>query len=498
MTGGSVIQGKTLKRFVFVAHRWLGIFLGGLMALWAASGVTMMYVAFPELTADEARAGLDPVAPIATPWRAPAEEVFADAHIEMLAGRPVLRWKEWGVKARVLYLDNGAVAETFTANDAATIAAMHFAARGQAGAVVKDVEIVERDQWTVYSRFHAHRPLFKAAFDAPNDPVLYVSSVTGAVVQDTGGRERFWNWLGAVPHWLYYTAFRQHASAWYQFIVWTSVLGAGLTASGLYIGLLQTGRGKGRLSPYRGLSLFHHVTGLTFGVLTFTWVVSGLFSMNPWGLFESAGAERERANISGGAVTGADVNRVIVALRVAPAEPIVRFRLIMQNGEPIVIAERAQADPMRLTSALRPAALSDDQLLSLGARLRPDADLVEARVLNRADSFYYSHHESRVFPVLRLIFDDAERTRYYLDPRTGELLQKTDRAARLYRWLHYGLHRLDFHESLRRRPIWDVIVTPLVVGVTALCLLGVCLGARRIARKTRRAVRPSSKDGSDA
>ena len=65
--------------------------------------------------------------------------------------------------------------------------------------------------------------------------------------------------------------------------------------TGLYIGVRQLlRRPDGRWSPYDGFNLWHHVAGLVFGVLTLSWILSGLLSMNPWGLLEGAGGEQER------------------------------------------------------------------------------------------------------------------------------------------------------------------------------------------------------------
>jgi len=64
----------------------------------------------------------------------------------------------------------------------------------------------------------------------------------------TTARERFWNWLGAVPHWLYFTELRRHPNIWSQVLIVTSLLGCFLA-----------------------------------GVIALTWVLSGLLSMNPWG-----------------------------------------------------------------------------------------------------------------------------------------------------------------------------------------------------------------------
>ena len=124
---------------------------------------------------------------------------------------------------------------------------------------------------------------------------IYVSQVTGEVVQRTTAASRALNWVGAVPHWLYPTLLRQNAKTWTQVVIWTSLAGTFLTLCGLYLGVLAWGRARasqlsrGRITPFRGLMAWHHLTGLAAGVLTLTWVASGLFSMNPWGFLDSPG-----------------------------------------------------------------------------------------------------------------------------------------------------------------------------------------------------------------
>jgi len=74
-------------------------------------------------------------------------------------------------------------------------------------------------------------------------------------------------------------------------------------------------------------------------------------------------------------------------------------------------------------------------------------------------------------------------TRYYVDAVSGTLVAKFDAQARGYRWLHQGLHRLDFAAALRIRPRWDAFVLLLMAGVTAVCATGAILGYRRVTRK---------------
>ena len=94
-----------------------------------------------------------------------------------------------------------------------------------------------RDQWTVVvlkrnSPFWRVRLADQAATD------IYVSQVTGEVVQRTTRASRVLNWVGAVPHWLYPTVLRQYPKLWSQVVIWTSLAGVFLTLAGLYLGIL--------------------------------------------------------------------------------------------------------------------------------------------------------------------------------------------------------------------------------------------------------------------
>jgi len=61
-------------------------------------------------------------------------------------------------------------------------------------------------------------------------------------------------------------------------------------------------------------------------------------------------------------------------------------------------------------------------------------------------------------PVYRIVLNDAESTRYYLDPTTGALLARLDTNRRWRRWLFGAIHRLDFAAWVRVRPAWDMIL----------------------------------------
>jgi len=471
--------GRWARRTLFLVHRWLGVVLALVMAVWAISGITMMYVAFPDTSAEERLAGLEPLdlsgccAEIALP-----EGPLATASVEMLLGRPVLRVMT-GQGPVALPLDGGALPEV-GAEQAGTIASTHMRhALGTAPAM--QVAPIDRDQWTVYGRFRQYAPLYKASFADDRGTALYVSGLTGEVVQDTSSRERFWNWLGAVPHWLYFTALRGNQPLWYNLVVYASLLGIFLTLTGIYVGVVMYGRGK-RRSPFRGIALWHHWTGLVFGLLTLTWVASGLFSMNPWGWFESRGPTEEIPNLAGRPLEGADALALVGALAAHPQPGVVSAEVSVQAGKPWAILVRADGTRARAALPdLAPAPPGAAELDALPRIARPATPVASARTIGEPDAYHYGHKSEPVLPAYRVIYANADETRLYFDPRTGELINYVDAQARAFRWWHLGLHRLDF-PVLRSRPLWDLVTLPLLIGVSLLCVLGVWMGVRRLMR----------------
>ncbi len=102
------------------------------------------------------------------------------------------------------------------------------------------------------------------------------------------------------------------------------------------------------------------------------------------------------------------------------------------------------------------------------------------------DPYYFSHHRDIVpLPVYRVILEDAGHTRYYIDPVSGAFLRRVDGNSRWYRWLHQGLHRMDFTPALRQRPLWDVLMWVLMSAVATISCTGAVLGIRRLLGQKR-------------
>ena len=482
---------RFLWRATVITHRYLGVAVGLLMLVWFASGIVMMYVPYPGLTENDRLASLG-----AIPWplccsldaqEIPDEEPVRAAQIQSLAGEPVLSLRPEGRPPRISSL--AASGPSLDIDDTKARAVAAEAAPKIIGQPAQPVsmEVIERDQWTVGEAGAGNRPLYHFVYDDPAGTHIYVSSTSGEVVLWTTASQRFWNWFGAVPHWLYFTELRKNVPLWGQIVIWTSIIGGFLTVLGLYLGIAQFRRGKsGRLSPYRGWFYWHHITGLVFGVVTLTWVLSGTLSMNPWGFLEGRGGD-ERVRLAGEPISWGAMRASIAALKENPPPGAVRIASAPLDGKLFWLAFGRDGAVSRWDSEGLPAPVEMSALQAAAQRLARGSSIESQETIAAEDSYYFDFSvaergDARPLPVYRVVLNDADHTRYYLSPETGQLLRKVDANGRGQRWLFSGLHRLDFAQWLRLRPVWDIVMLLLLTGALAGTATGVYLALQRIKR----------------
>ena len=155
-----------MKRYFYLWHRWLGIGLCLLMALWFVSGLVMMYVGYPKLTPREHLAQLpalsaeDCCVPLAQVLAA-ADERQAPAAVRLttVAGQPryLLRYGQ-----RVLAVDARSGQRLAGVDEQAARAAARQFAPGR-GASYQG--LVDEDVWTHSRALDADRPLHRVELD---------------------------------------------------------------------------------------------------------------------------------------------------------------------------------------------------------------------------------------------------------------------------------------------------------------------------------------------
>jgi uncharacterized iron-regulated membrane protein len=460
-----------MLRTIAFLHRYTAVAVGWLMTLWCLSGFVMMYQGYPELTDAERLRGLAPLqldrccqSPI------PAQDL-AGARINMVSGVPVLRV----AGASPIDLRSGLPLQVRTTSQVRDIATAY--GRG-AGITTIPTELTfdKVDQWTLLSA-RRNQSVHHLAFNDVTATQVYISGVSGEVIQDTTGRERTLAWMGAIPHWLYFTALRSKPRAWTQIVIWTAVAGTFLTVAGLFLGISRLNWRRGaRVFPFRGLWNWHHIAGVFFGVLALTWVFSGLMTMNPWGLLESSDDGMYARQLRG-SVRWEDLQRFLVDQGPALTQ-FVELRVTPFNGALHLNAFTPDGSSTRLDSAGAQAQVQRADIDAAMAKLGAPVSSVD--LLQQEDPYYYGHKQSVPLPVFRLLLDDVTRTRIYVDPATGTV-KTLDLNARRTRWWESALHDMDL-PGLRTRPVWDFIVLLLLAGVTALCATGTWLAWRVVRR----------------
>lgn len=486
---------------LLVLHRWTGVIVGAVMTLWCVTGFVMLYVDYPRLLPDQQLRGLAPLHLPAGDRMAdiplPPDAALASARIEMVSGRPVLRVTPQRGGSRAIGqmraspqsydLASGTPLAALSRTELAKVGTAFGRNSGIAGPVAAITPIAV-DQWTVQT-YRANRPLYRVDYADAAGSTAYIAGLTGEVVQKTTRFERFWGWLGAVPHWLYPTILRQHPAAWSQVVIWTSLTGCFLTATGIWIGISRLRRGRdGRIgSPYRGLWWWHHMAGLAFGIVALGWVGSGMLSMNPWGVFDSDAGPAERQRLAS-AMRWSEMRAALGNVKSLPSATV-RVESAPLGGKMALIAVAADGRMTRIDAAGRRAPLTR---ADIAAALGDGPRVASLSLLTDGDRYYYAHKQPIRLPVWRAILADAQATRLYIDARSGALIRAIDGAGRAERWLWNAPHSFDL-PVLRARPWRDLALLPLLFAVTMICATGTWMGARRLGRDMRRLKRRLSR-----
>lgn len=471
--------GHWVRRWLYLIHRWIGIASCLLFAMWFASGLVMIYVPYPSLEPAERLAHLAPIDwPLVTA-PVPDTHQMKSVALEMRDGHPIWRLTPWEGDETIVSAEAG---QALGQIDAAMVrrVATEF------GKVpVQSLERVERDQWTVAQRFNRHRPLWKASLADRAGAELYISSVTGDVVQDTSRTERFWNWLGSVPHWIYPTILRQNGEAWRQVVIWVSGPCIAAALTGLWIGILRTRLGRrrfknGRATPYHGWMLWHHIAGLVGGLFLIAWIFSGWLSVDPGRLFASDGiSDADQRRYAGDLALPANSFR--------GSGTTVRAEAVAAVGsQQLLILSQANGHQNVLDTATgEPATLSPKAIDIAAARLMPNARVTRVDRLTAPDTYWYEVGKLPRLPVIRVQFDDPADTWAHIDPRTGQLWGSIDQKGRTYRWLFDLLHKWDLNALTLRRPLWDILLWIMSLLGLVTSVSGVCIGWKRLRRRTR-------------
>ncbi|WP_223482032.1 PepSY domain-containing protein [Stenotrophomonas sp. OVS01A] len=494
---------STAKRWTYLTHRWLGI--GGclLMLLWFVSGMVMLFVGYPKLTPAERLAAL-PALVDARGWQAlsvlPEAVRQAPERVVLttLRGEPAYVVRS-GANVGAWSALTGQALPPVSAQLAEVSAAQFAGGPAFVGAMPLD-----EDRWTHSRALDPHRPLYRVGVGGAQPGDVYVSSRTGEVVLDAPRLQQRWSYVGAWLHWLYFLRMQSVDPVWTWTVIVLSALCTVAAISGVVVGIWRWRfRGQyrsGSKTPYQEPWMrWHHLNGLMASAFVFTWIFSGLMSMNPLGVFSSTGVVIDTAHYRGGVVTGegalAEPGRLLAASTDVGFVPVeIQWRRI--GGELFAVLLDGQGDT-RIVSAvegrLRVARLLPEAWLKQKVQAMSAAPIQGFTIRHAPDAYFYARAPEamngaavRRFPVAVAWFGDAEATRVYIDLATGDPLLTMGHRERAGRWLFSFLHSWDLPAALRQQNTRLGVLLLLSVAGTALCTTAAVIGYRRLRMKVRR------------
>ncbi|KJC48406.1 hypothetical protein UB31_16810 [Bradyrhizobium sp. LTSP849] len=467
---------------IVLLHRWLGVVLCLLFAMWFATGIVMHFVPFPSLTEAERFAALAPINRTQVVIGA-ADAVASSGITEATRVRLIQRsdgpvYIVSGILlVRAVRASDGRDATVTSADVALAIARDHARSRGIDAEQATIVARRNYDQWTVPNGFDRHRPLFRVALGDAAGTEVYVSSLTGEVVLDTTLTERGWNLAGSVLHWIYPTILRRDWELWDR-VVWTLSLLASIAALlGAVLGLARIKRRGGLLgSPYRGWHALHHLIGLVVTFFLLTWIVSGWLSMDH-GLLFSRG---QLTTGEVGELSAAPDWRTASSFGLEPKSSAVRevewfaFNRTIYRRDRVVLGSQTLTGVSERPSDGQASILRKQEIQSLVARLAPGCALP---VVLADNDDYPAHSILPGAPVYRSRCGDLW---FDIDGADGSVLQRLDSSRRAYRWAYSALHTFDFPVLMAHPLLRDVLIVGLCALGLVFSITGVVIGWRRL------------------
>jgi uncharacterized iron-regulated membrane protein len=509
------------KRLNYLVHRWIGIVLGIQVLAWFVSGIAMMYYPYPEVTESKQLALLDAFEPAddLIGFRAAYEASLADLKkrrqptmqvLEFNAvGARLMRWD--GRLAYELWHDGGSEPNALAVVDGRTGEVLTPISPDTAARVARvavsplwrldRVELLPRgDNYMMFGGEHSEGfPVYRVRFADDSATAVYVGMETGHIYEVVDRVTRFTTWVGFVPHYLYFMWLYQHYTLWtwlnYIFPAMATVAALAGIILGAYQLFPRRRRGDWSATAYQGISKWHHVAGVVFGVMVLSWALSGLFEM----LGGDAAAPNPRngqaERVQAGPVRWSDIRvseaAALKRLRAWAQRPVLPLAIDLDQLEdrpgyhvrvkdgPGYWVDAIDGTP-RSELELDAAKSAAQRVVGAGPAVT-DVDRITAY-----DSYYYARHGREMhLPAWRVAFDDPSGSVVYLDTVSGRPVGFVDGDTRLWRWLRRGMHSLDIPGVVNRRPYWDFLILPLVVGGMLCAGTGVWLLGRRLRRMTR-------------
>lgn len=481
-----------LKKAFYSLHRILGTILSILFLVWFLSGFVMIYHTFPKVSNLDRYASME-----ALPDNLiDVDSVFSATQID--SGILKLSLKSFAGNSYFEAMTLDTVLKVSADSAAREISNPTFAQIEQYAHRWNKAEIAKVDtlrkveQWIPFGYLKKDFPIYKFYFSDDLKSQLYISSVTGEALQYTNKDNRFWAWVGAIPHWVYFTSLRQNSQLWSSVVCWLAGIGCIMCLTGIVVGIrayvLQYRKRKKLKTPYKKQSYkWHHILGFFFGFFVLTFVFSGMMSLAdvPQWMVKVHNQDLQNSQFMPEPVTlnnyKLDYRKVleeypdeVKSIEWASFGEIPLYKVVVGKKLHVIDAS---------TESVRLLELTPEKIQRKLAKVHAEPMTIE--VLSEYDNYYVGTSNHLPLPVYKVSVDDADRSTYYINPKNGNT-RYYNTNSKIHRWTYQGLHSFEFGFLVKHPILWNIVMWTTMIGGTLVSMTGVWLGFKYIRRKLKK------------
>ncbi|PIF02225.1 MAG: hypothetical protein CR996_01205 [Draconibacterium sp.] len=488
---------RLFKKIILKIHQATGIALSLMFLAWFVSGIVLIFAGFPHASREDRFLFLKPFSQTDFEHILPLPDSIKEpVELNKLDNKLVYRVPS-GRRAQKVF-------------DAATLMPIDSfseelckqeAERFLGSSILKSVKTNRLDQWMPWSYYRPLLPIYKCYMNDSRHTVLYISSKTGTIIQQTNKKTRWLARIGAIPHWIYFRSLRLNVQLWSQVVIWVAVIGLLTSLFGIIAGFIRLNKRRkrkrtGSITPYKKFWYkWHHLVGFFFGVFVFTFLLSGLFSMVdlPKGggsqkeIFEPRKLwdKRKKATVNAGH-SFSELWQVI-----ENKNGIRKLKWETSMGKPawFIYYNNYRKPEVYITTGdtiFKQQQYTLQQVEKRAAKLFKGTSYTIS-VQTEFDNYYQSSGMfGRPLPAYKISWNDKAKNLIYIDPDTGKVVTSFTRNRKIHRWLYQGLHKFNFKFLVEHNWLRKLLLVILSLGGVFLSLSGVVLSWKWIKRKIKK------------
>lgn len=483
---------KLIKRSVTSLHRILGTILSILFLVWFLSGFVMIFHGFPRVKPSD-KYGYTQALPSRLPAIDSVLSILPDSVTATklnLKSYPGQAYFSLSAQDSIIKIALGTDKEIhpFSFSDIE-----QYAKQWNSSQIDRVDTLYKVDQWIPFGYLKKDMPIYKFYFADTEKHQLYISSQSGEALQYTDNNSRFWAWVGAIPHWIYFTSLRQDSAAWISTVIWLSGIGSIMCLLGLVYGiyiLVKQYRKKKSLSvPYKKFVYrWHYLTGFIFGIFVFTFVFSGMMSL--------ADVPQWMVKVHNETLS---MQSYMPYSKTKPQDYPLDYRSIVESypnqvksiewsgfGD-IPTYKAVIGDSLSVfdasSSELKSLMLTEGQIIDRIKQIHTEG--ISIVQLTEYDNYYIDRKRKLPLPVYKVEVNDADKSVYYVNPKTGDT-RYFNNNSRAGKWMYQGLHSFNFKFLADRPWLWNIVMWVTMLGGTSVAVTGVWLSIKYLRRKIKR------------